>query len=266
MAKPQIEKIPSYVLEKGRKNLSQNAVSQLFMVMEKLSRVEGPSKVMALNSIGVIQAYLNDYDNALETFDHALSINLSDSAFSNKLHTLKALDRLQESISLGFEFLENYPNNKRIFRFLSSNIHRLSLKNEYKQLEQYYKYFETDKEFMKGLTNYDLVYNSRTKHLQDNDINLDYFSVYLNAAYSVLGKLVTGDVQTFVFENDLNQLSIKLSADLSKNDIRFLNKEFDSRIEKLIEKNIITFDDYIYHLNKINLGFGIYNNKVEVEA
>lgn len=266
MAKPQVEQIPHFVIENGRKNLSQSSVSELISVMNRLSRVVGEDKAMALNNIGVIQSYLNDHESALETFEDSISSSFSDAAFSNKLHSLKALDQLEKSIALGFDFLERFPNNKKVFRYIYNNTKKLCMENEFKKLEKFYKYFETEQDFIESISKNDAVYNRRAKYLKESGVDLRFFSIYLNAGYAVLAKLVTGDVKTTISENDsTNSFTIKLSADLSKNDIRFLNRDFDKRIENLINTGLITFEDYLHHMNKINLGFSIYKNVLEAE-
>lgn len=258
MPQPQVEKLPSFILEDGRKDLAQVKVNYLRNMISRMRLVNAEDQVAALNRIGVIYVYLNECEQALDVFQKSLSLELCEMTFSNYIQTLERLGKFEQAIKEGLDFLESNPNNRRVFYTLMDIVTKYPNIKFIEDILKFFKFhFEAD-ELIEAENKFRFEAQNELKILEQLEVDLEYFNLITNIAFVEVKKIQVGFLNFHSYLNDeTGQLNINVVAkELNKDDIKVLNKNFDDRIQSLIEKEIISFDKYVDHLMKFTFGFG----------
>lgn len=257
MLHPLVEKLPSYVMSEGRKDLTCERVNFLRSLITKLQEVNSEDLGNAFNKIGIIYVYLNEPEEAIIAFEKSLSNKYSEVTYSNYLQTLDRLGKFKEAIEQGLNFLEKNPNNKKIFSTVLSIIDRYPNIDYLEPILKCFKY-QYDSEIY-------FAEEAMAKKQIENElailtllkVDLAYFNLITNIAFSEVAKIQIGSIGFHSFFNeDVGQLLVNVSVfGIDKEDINILNKNFDDRINLLIETEEISFDIYLDHLMKFAFSF-----------
>lgn len=257
MLHPLVENLPSYVIREGRKYHTSEQVEFLQNLITKLSDVNSEDLGNAYNKIGIIYVYLNEFDKAVEAFKKSVLNQYSEVAYSNYLVTLDTSGKYNEAIEKGLEFLESNPNNKRIFSVVSEIIYRYPDIDYIESLSNYFKH-QFDSEISRWELQETRIQVERKLEVLDSlGIDKSYFNFITNLAFSEVAKIQMGSTNFNSYLNeDIEQLMINVEVfGINKEDISILNKNFDARLNYLINNNSISFNTYINHLMKFNFSF-----------
>lgn len=257
MKQPQIEKIPNFVMNNGKKNLSEEAVVNLKTVISRLHLVNITDKAKALNHIGILESYLNNPQKAVDAFKRSLSFDFSELVYSNYLQALELSGLYELATQEAISFLEKNPNNKKIYNTALSFITKYYLKNEINRLLSFSAYHEDEA----GIREATEVKNMHIKDVNDIDkldIDIEYLNLIINLAFIEAKKIQKGQLNIQTNINEINQFSILFNIyGIGFDDIKVLNKNFDDQIFKMIESKDIDPNIYFDHLLKVSVGFTI---------
>jgi tetratricopeptide (TPR) repeat protein len=259
MPQPQVEKLPSFILEEGRKDLAQVKVSFLRNMISRMRLVNAEDQADALNRIGVIYVYLNECEQALDVFQKSLSLELCEMTFSNYIQTLERLGKFEQAIKEGLNFLESNPNNRRVFYTLLDIVTKYPNIKFIEDMLKYFKFHFEAEELIEAETKFRSDAQNELEILEMLEVDLEYFNLITNIAFLEVKKIQVGFLNFHSYLNDeTGQLNINVVAKgINKEDIKVLNRNFDDRIQSLIDKGVISFDKYIDHLMKFTFGFGV---------
>lgn len=259
MPQPQVEKLPSFILEEGRKDLNQDRVSFLRNMISRMRLVNAEDQADALNRIGVIHIYLNECEQALHAFQKSLSLEFCELAFSNYIQTLERIGKFKEAIEEGLNFLESNPNNRRVFYTLLDIVTKYPNIKSIESMLKYFKFHFEAEELIEAETKLRSEVDNELGILEMLEVDLEYFYLVINIAFLEVKKIQVGFINFHSYLNDeTGQLNINVVAKgINREDIKALNKNFDDRLQGLIERDVISFDNYIDHLMKFTVGFGM---------
>lgn len=260
MINPQLEKVPDFVLSNSRKDLTDETYSILSNIIIKLKNIKGNNVGNAYNRIGVIQAFLNQYEEALYSFEYSLVQEFEVITYINYLTTLERLGKYKRAFDEGIQTLCANPNNLAIFEILFDISTKYMMNENFNYLkfyEPYLKFNEKKINIGEKLRKAEDTLNHDNKLLCANNINIEYYQLLINLAFCEVRKISHGDLVFSTKINDLGEVSKIIQCDLSINDLRVLNSSFDNKIDEYIDKGIISFDDYLYHMDKLFIGYEI---------
>lgn len=260
MPQPQVEKLPSFILEEGRKDLGQDKVSFLHNMISRMRLVNAEDQANALNRIGVIHVYLNECKQALHAFRKSLSLELCELTFSNYMQTLERAGEFKQAIKEGLDFLESNPNNRKVFYTLLDIVTKYPNIEPVENILKYFKFQFEAEHLLEEETNFRSHIDNELKILEMLEVDLEYFNLITNIAFLEVKKLQVGFINFHSYLNEeIGQLNINVMAKgINREDIKILNKNFDNQLKSLIDEEIIPFDKYIDHLMKFNFGFSMY--------
>lgn len=267
MISPQLENIPSYVLVNGKKDLSDEVCFELHGVIDKLNFVNGDAKGSALNTVGVIYAYLNQYEDALEAFNNALYYEFSDVTYINYLQTIERLGDYNRAFDEGIRVLCDHPNNINLFGCLFDITSKYLMCENFNILKNYEPYLRANPQKIDvndKLSTAEALLNHDYTLINDNGIDIDYYRYLVNLAYCEIRKLTNGELSIIKSDNEFGEFNFRILADISVNDVISLNKKFDQRLLESINNNSISFEAYLSHMDKLVMGYEIVSNKQEV--
>ncbi|WP_336936504.1 hypothetical protein [Acinetobacter beijerinckii] len=267
MISPQLEKVPAYVLLNGKKDLSDEVCSELHEVMEKLKLIKGDDKASALNTVGVIHAYLNQYEYALESFNDALYYEFSDVTYINYLQTIERLGDYNRAFEEGIRVFCDHPNNINLFSCLFDLTSKYLMSENFDILKHYEPFLRANPfkiDIKEKILAAESIINHDCALINQNEININYYRYLVNVAYCEVRKLTNGELSIIKSDNEFGELNFRILADISVNDVILLNQKFDQRLVESIDKNLISFEDYLSHLDKLVMGYEIVSNIDEV--
>lgn len=268
MIKPQIENIPDFIGLPGKKIRTQECYADLLVLKSKLLNInfDSQARAVALNRVGIIECYMNNYVSGLSTFRDSFETYFSEAAYKNYLQTLEALERLPEVFTNGLDFLDDNPNNILVYKFLLRLSKKYSLIDEFNHLKRFSSYHVENAEFIEYIKSTEASITENNEYLISKGIDLNYYQSSLTAAASIVRFFYNGDFQVRTTEDEFGVISVRYCADLTKNELRFVNKEFDRRIDHMINSGKLDFDIYLDQMKKIIFGFEIFKNKTVSEV
>lgn len=259
MIQPQVENLPDFVLAIGRKNLSDEVIEHIQNLITKLYLVDFEHRAEALNNIGVLQSYVNNFQKSANAFRDALACEFSDSIYSNYVQALEEAGEYKLAIQKSLEFLNNHPNNQKMLYLALSISRKYFLVDYFYQIVEYSSYHLTNKIVVDKIHDMKNMYERELKQLNTLEIDLEYLSLLINTAFVEVKKIHIGRIGiTSDFNQAMGYLSIiyeVYGADF--NDIKLLNKNFDEVIFNSIENQITNESLYFDHLSKFSIGFVI---------
>jgi tetratricopeptide (TPR) repeat protein len=257
MQQPQIENIPDFVMNNGKKNLSEEVVANLKALVVRLKLVNITDKAKALNHIGVLESYLNNSEKAVDAFKKSISFDFSELVYSNYLQALELSGSYELATQEAITFLERNPNNKKIYNTALSFITKYYLKNEINQILSFSAYHEDEASIREAAEFKDMYIKDFTS-IDKLNIDIEYLNLIINLAFRETKKIQNGQVNIETNINEINQLSILFNIyGIGFEDIKVLNKNFDDQIFKMIECKDIDSSIYFDHLLKVSIGFTI---------
>lgn len=262
MALPQIETIPDFVLQDGRKNLSYSVIESIKILITRLYLVEGEDKAHALNNIGVLESYINNFSNSVEAYKQSLSYDFSDGVYSNYLQALEKAGQYKHAIREAISFLEKNPNNSRIFSIALTITQKYFLFDDLQGILRFSNYHPKLNDIIYKKDGLLQQFKTRLSNIENLKIDCEYLSLLINLAYVEAKKIQSGTININIQFNDIEQMTLIFTVhSASFDDIKLLNERFDDKIIQLIESNNITSDIYFDHLPKLAIGFVIgFNN------
>lgn len=264
MAQPMVEKLPEFIMTEGRKDLSLEKFTHLNNLIKKMNLVRIEDKAEALNRTGIIYTYMNDFDKALESFQASLQYGCTEISFSNYLQALERIGEYKKALNEGEKYLDLHPNNRRVFQTLFSIAHKYPSDSSRSQVLKFLNYQMDSSNFDSDYKNVKDELESEMALLKNLEIDLEYYNLISNLAFVEVKKIQIGPVDFHTFLNDAAQLSIMIVAKgISTSDIRLLNKNFDLRIQELIDNKVISFDKYAEQMTKFVHSFGIASDVTE---
>lgn len=259
MPQPQVEKLPSFILEEGRKDLSQDKVSLLRNMISRLRLVSAEDQADALNRIGLIHIFLNEYEQALKAFQKSLSLEFCEMVFANYLQTLERLGKFKQAIAEGLNFLKSNPNNRRVFYALLDIVTKYPNINFAEEIIKYFKFHFEGEDLIEAEGRLRSQINDELNILEMLEVDVEYYNLIVNIAFLEVKKIQIGFLNfRSLLNNETGQLNISVVVKgINKEDIKVLNKNFDDQLHSFVEKDIISFDKYIDHLMKFTFGFSM---------
>lgn len=259
MPQPQVEKLPSFILEEGRKDLSQDKVSLLRNMISRMRLVSVEDQADALNKIGLIYIFLNEYEQALHSFQKSLSLEFCEMVFANYIQTLERLGKFKQAIKEGLSFLESNPNNRRVFYALLDIVTKYPNIKSIEEILKYFKFHFEEEELIEAEIRLRSQIDNELDILEMLEVDVEYFNLVANIAFLEVKKIQIGflNFQSYL-NNETGQLNINVAVKgINREDIKILNKNFDNQLHSFIEKGVISFDNYIDHLMKFTFGFSM---------
>ncbi|MEN8291965.1 hypothetical protein ABFO59_05720 [Acinetobacter radioresistens] len=257
MYQPQVERIPDFVVQQGKKDLSKEAVADIENLISRLRLVNSADKAKALNNIGILESYLNNSQKAVEAFQESLSFSFSEFVYSNYLQALELSGLYQLAIQEAISFLEKNPNNKKIYETAISLVTKYYIKDEIEKILLFSTYHD-DEDSSKEAAEFRSMYVKDFMDIDKLGINSNYLNSIINLAFRQAKNIQKGQLDIKTCINDIDQLSIILNVyGIGFEDIKVLNKDFDNLLFKMIESKEIDSDVYFDHLLKFSIGFTI---------
>lgn len=259
MVQPQIENLPDFVWAKGRKKLSNDVIFSIEHIVYKLNLVDVEDRAAAFNNIGVLQAYINNFNESVDAFRISLSHNFSEGVYSNYVQTLEKTGKYELAIQECLDFLNNYPNNQRMFDLSLSIVKKYFLIDYFNKIFEFLTYHSSDEIILNKYSHTKNQYDENFKYLTKLNIDCKYLSSLVNVAYIEVKKLQIGTINISIEYNpEINHLTIIFKVDDADfEDIKLLNRNFDNEIFNLIESQTIKSELYFDHLSKVSIGFVI---------
>lgn len=260
MITPQLEKVPDYVLSNGRKDLTDEVYSELYSVIDKLRAIKGPRAANALNHIGVIQAFLNEYEDALYSFEDSWNRDFTIVSYINYLTTLERLGQYNKAFDEGIAVLCSNPNVYSLFELLFDLSKKYIMVENFGYLKHYESYLKVNPkniDISKKIRESEITLLKDNELLKSNNIKLDYYQKIINIAFCEVRKISHSELFLSTKTNDLGEFCKNIQCDLTKSDIRKLNSSFDKKIEEAIHNGLISYQDYLFHMDKLFIGYQI---------
>lgn len=263
MNQPQIEKIPDFVAQEGKKDLSKETIAQMKALISRLRFVNAADKSKALNNIGILESYLNNSQKAVEAFQKSLSFNFSEFVYSNYLQALELSGLYKLAIEEAISFLEKNPNNKKIYETAISFVTKYYVKNEIDRILSFSIYHD-DEASIEEATEFRSMYVKDFINIDRLGININYLNSIINLAFRQVKNIQKGQLDIKTHVNEIDQLSIIFNVyGIGFEDIKVLNKNFDDLLFKMIESKEIDSNIYFDHLLKVSIGFTIASENTE---
>lgn len=264
MALPQIETLPDFVLQAGRKNLSSDVIESIKKLISRLYLVDVEDKADALNNIGVLESYINNFSKSVEAFKQSLSFDFSDGVYSNYLQALEKSGEYKLAISEAIGFLENNPNNQKIFHLALSISQKYFFENDFNKILDFNIYQPYSVESTNRINSIKEKFKFNLDKLIELDIDSEYLSLLINLAFVEVKKIQSGLINIEIQFTDIEYMSIKYIVHGSDfYDIKLLNRTFDDQISSLVESESISSSLYFDHLSKLAIGFVIGNENLK---
>lgn len=258
MIRPELVKLPNFVKFKGIKNFSNEAVAELLDTMDALRQVKGEEKSTALTSIGIIQSYLNQYDDAKVSFYDSYSLDPSSIVYANYIQAIERSSKYGEAIKLTLDYLSKHPNNPYIFGLLAEMTKKYPTENSVNHLTYYRERVTLNDDQLDQLfddfiqyTKQDLISLDRLK------INADYYHNLMNIAAIIIKNIHVGSFGVETVEHfDMEQLTVRIKIeDLEYKYLNHINKMFDEEVIRQVESGQLAKEIYFDHLNKLIFSF-----------
>lgn len=263
MLNPQLA-IP-YCLTSGKKDLSPLALAECEKAIHHLKKVTGDDELTALRYIGLIYAYQNQCDNALDYFEKVYEKSSLVDNFLNIVITLERKGEYLSAINKSLNYLENNLDlevlnflTELIFKYPSvTNLGQLNSRLEKIEDTEIRKYFlgrlEKISIHIELLNKVQIPMKSYT--LIQNIINIT-----LNFFYFFKGKDFISEEKISIDNELFGKIRI-FNADYE--DIIELNALYDTKVQQFIEQGKLTLDEYLDILSKYNFSFVIHTESKE---
>jgi len=262
MLNPELIELPEFIFSFEKKYLNDEVTADLLSIIERLKMVKGEHLANAYNRIGVIQAYLNHYEDALDSFLFSFQSTFHDGTYRNYLQTLERVGAYERLFNEGIEVLCSNPNNRIIFDCLLDVTVKYSMKSNFEILKKYEKYINQNDSYPDFYEKMEVSEEAIINDLdiiECNNINIDYFRKITNIGFCEFRKISNEELRFATKKNDFGEMSIRLQANISKSDLRYLNYMFDKKIAESVTSGYLSFEDYKTHLNKMSFGYEIKN-------
>lgn len=262
MLNPELIELPEFIFAFEKKYLNDEVTADLLSIIERLKMVKGEHIANAYNRIGVIQAYLNHYEEALDSFSTSLQYTFHDGTYRNYLQTLERVGEYDRLFDEGIEVLCSNPNNRVIFDCLLDVTVKYSMLSHFEILKNYEKYInhnDSFPDFDEKIEGSEEAIINDLNIIKFNNIDINYYRKITNIGFCEFRKLSNEELRFSTKTNDFGEMSIRLQANISKSDLRYLNYMFDKKIAESVAIGYLSFEDYKTHLNKMSFGYEIKN-------
>lgn len=251
--RPQVEDLPDFIFFEGVKDLSSDVVGKLRRLVMRLNLVSGlDDRAGALNQIGIINSYLNNTDDSIRAYNRALELVFDDGVFSNYLRDLEKSGEYKDAIKEALKFLDNNPNNHKVFSVILEIMSKYFLYDEMLELMKYSTFMSNHEKYL------DLFqeYKEQCDELKKLGIDLDYLNLLVSTAYVGIKHIQVGQIDIETTFTDIDQVSILFNVhDIGFTEIKVLNQVFDDSVSSLLERGIVNPNIYFDHLAKVVIGF-----------
>lgn len=256
---PALKKIPEYVLAEGKKNLSEEVVLELTKIISDLKRVSPEEKASAYCRIGIMNSYLNNFEQAKDDYYYSYSLDGDDIVFANYLIMLQRLNQISKAFDEACDYLDRNPNNSVVFDALIQITMKTPLKSRIDKLNSYRPYqtesvdiTQSRNELIKSIIDDSFIFSKY-------DLDIDFYESYLSIALNTVHKLSKNDVQIGLIENqELSLFTICIRSNFwDFSDIVTLNKMFDAQIFNYVESGVLDKSLYFDHLSKLSLIYSV---------
>lgn len=264
MLNPQLA-IPHCLTVAGKKDLSPLALAECEKAIHNLKKITGDDEVIAWNVIGLIYAYQNQYDNALDYFEKNYEKSGLAEDFLNIVLTLECKGEYLSAINKSLNYLENNLDlevlnflTKLILKYPSvTNLGQLNSILEKIEDTEIRKYFldrlEQNSIHIELLNKVQIPMKSYTLIQNIIDITLNFFYFFKGKDFISEGKIS--------IDNELFGKIRIFNADYE--DIVELNALYDTTVQQFIEQGKLTLDEYLDILSKYNFSFVIHTESKE---
>lgn len=256
---PALKKIPEYVLVEGKKFLNKEAVEELLKIISDLKKVSPKDQASALCNIGIMNSYLNNFEQAVEDYRHSYSLEPDDTVFFNYLIALQRLNQISYAFDQACLYLDQNLNNKRIFEALIQIVTKYPTRDRVERLQRYRKYQNEDDSLTRKRDENITSIISNCNIIEAYGIDIDFYETFLTIALNIVYKMCKSNVEIGSIDNhELGQFTLYISSThLEYSDIVHLNQLFDIQINSLIESGDLDKSLYFDHLSKLSLIFSV---------
>ncbi|TCB67412.1 hypothetical protein E0H88_12860 [Acinetobacter sp. ANC 4216] len=260
MNRPELEKIPEFILADGRKSLSFEVVKYIEEQIGKLKEVQGRDRPKALFNIGIMQSYINEFEKAQESFYDSCMLEHSGLAYSNYIQALERTGKYALAIEKTLSYLENNPNNKNVYFQLAHLAKKYPSLDLIEKYNYYFNYmnFSTEKEF----TLFSNLYQElKDDYEQISKLNIEnsYIHKLMNIAFIETKKIQVGQILIGLdFNRDLEMVIADICVEnVNYSDISILNQEFDKEVFQQIKNSKNFSDNYYNNMEKFIITFRV---------
>ena len=251
---PELEDV-DYLMNPGRKDLSQRHIDKLDRQLANLKKVSGDEKAMALFQMGLINAYLNRFEESAQSYFDSYHLDSNDVVYTNYLISLGFNQNPERSIQEGLSFLERNPNNYEILGFILTKLMKYVSSDYLERTKDYLKYHASNEKIYSIL---ECFYNhcfQIQQQLLTRGISINVFNKLVNLAEIEVFKILNIAPVTELdsIEDDCYFYNIALEFD--SEEILNIDRNYHSAVKKALQNNEISFEDHIDSMSKLVISF-----------
>lgn len=265
MPKPQLDNL-NFLLS-GKKDLSPLVVAKCEKVIHNLKKITGDDEIVeALNRIGLIYIYLNQFDDALAFFEKAYEKSNLEAYFLNIVRTLERKGEYLSAIKRTFDYLENNLNSNVLRMIIKLLCRYPSIRdiNHLKLIIEKKVDIKIRDEFLNMVNQINervVVLNKVGVSIQNYALIKNIIFMSINYCYYQKGSDDIDFKLSITIDNDLFEKVRIFNADYE--DIIELNALYDTKVQQFIEQGKLTLDEYFDILSKYSFSFVIHTESKE---